>query len=90
MVQSSQGAGPSPGFHSRGDTFLNIILDYAATGRPNMKWGDRAPLDPPLATALQGDHGISEKEGTEATVSLSFLNIHPCACNLSCWQSACD
>jgi len=31
----------------------------------------------PLATALQGDHGISEKEGPEATVSLSFRNLHP-------------
>jgi len=40
--------------------------------------------------ALMGGHGISEKEGPEATASLSFRNIHPWACNLSCWQSACD
>jgi len=33
--------------------------------------------------ALKRGHGISEKEGPEATASL-------CACNLSCWQSACD
>jgi len=26
----------------------------------------------------------------EATASLSFPDIHPWACNLSCWQSACD
>jgi len=25
---------------------------YAATGGPNVKWGGRAPLAPPLATAL--------------------------------------
>ena len=40
--------------------------------------------------ALKEGHGISEREGPEATVSLSFPNIHPWACNLSCWQSTCD
>jgi len=35
-------------------------------------------------------HGTSEKEEPEATASLSFPNIHPWACNLSCCQSACD
>jgi len=35
-------------------------------------------------------HGISEKEGPEATASLSFPSIHPWAVNLSYWQSACD
>jgi len=40
--------------------------------------------------ALKGGHGISEKEGPEATASLSFPNIHPWACNLSCWQSTYD
>jgi len=40
--------------------------------------------------ALKGVHGISEKEGPEATASLSFLNIHPWAFNLSCWQSECN
>jgi len=39
---------------------------------------------------LKGEHGISEKEGPEANASLSFPNIHPWACNLSCWQSSCD
>jgi len=42
-----------------------------------MKWVGRALLALPLATTLQGGHGISEKEGPEATASLSFLNIHP-------------
>jgi len=32
----------------------------------------------------QGEHGISEKEGPEVTASLTFPNIHPWACNLSC------
>jgi len=40
--------------------------------------------------ALNSGHGISEKEGPEATASLSSLTIHPWACNLSCWQSTCD
>jgi len=39
---------------------------------------------------LKGEHGISGKEGPEATASLSFPDIHPWACTLSCWQSACD
>jgi len=30
------------------------------------------------------------KKGSEATASLSFPNIHPWACNQSCWQSTCD
>jgi len=42
------------------------------------------------AKLSRGGRGISEKEGPEATASLSFPNIHPWACNLSCWQSACD
>jgi len=29
------------------------------------------------------------KRWFEATASLSFPNIHPWVCNLSCWQSAC-
>jgi len=40
--------------------------------------------------ALKRGHGIFEYEGPEATASLSFPTIHPWACNLSCWQSACD
>jgi len=40
--------------------------------------------------ALKGGHGISEKEGPQATAWLSFRNIHLWACNLSCWQSTCD
>jgi len=40
--------------------------------------------------ALNGGHGISEKEEPEATASLSFPNIHPWTCNISCWQSAYD
>jgi len=40
--------------------------------------------------ALKRGHGIFEKEGPEATASLSFPDIHPWTCNLSCWQSACD
>jgi len=40
--------------------------------------------------ALKGGARISEKEGSKATTSLSFPNFHPWACNLSCWQSACD
>jgi len=43
-----------------------------------------------MVQSSQGGHGISEKEGPKATASLSFPNIHPWACNLSCWQSACD
>jgi len=42
-----------------------------------------------LCKALKSGHGISGKEGPEATASLSFLNIHPWAWNLVCWQSAC-
>jgi len=42
-----------------------------------------------MVQSSQGGHGISEKEGPEATAS-SFPNIHPWACNLSYWQSACD
>jgi len=40
--------------------------------------------------ALKGGHGVSKKEGPEATASLSFPNIHPWTGNLSCWQSTCD
>jgi len=40
--------------------------------------------------ALKGEHGISEKEGPEATASLSFPNIYLWACNFSCWQSTCN
>jgi len=40
--------------------------------------------------AHKGGHGITEKEGPEATASLSSPTIHPWDCNLSCWQSACD
>jgi len=48
-------------------------------------------LTKPWCKALKGGgHGISEKEGPEATTWLSFSNIHPWACNFSCWQSACD
>jgi len=43
-----------------------------------------------VVQSSQGEHGFSEKEGLGATASLSFPNIHPWACNLSCWQSACD
>jgi len=43
-----------------------------------------------MVQSPQGGHGISETEGPKATDSLSFPNIHPWACNLSCWQSACD
>jgi len=43
-----------------------------------------------MVQSSQGGHGISEKEGPEATASLSFPIIHPWACNLSCWQSTCD
>jgi len=42
-----------------------------------------------MVQSSQGGHGISEKEGPEATAS-SFANIHSWACNPSCWQSACD
>jgi len=43
-----------------------------------------------MVQSSQGGNGISEKEGPEATASLSFPNILPWTCNLSCWQSACD
>jgi len=43
-----------------------------------------------MVQSSQRGHGISEKEGPEATASLSFPNIHPWACDLSCWQSTCD
>jgi len=43
-----------------------------------------------MVQSSQGGHDISEKEGPEATASLSFPNIHPWDCYLSCWQSACD
>jgi len=43
-----------------------------------------------MVQSSQGVHGIFEKEGPEATASLSLPNIHPWTCNLSCWQSACD
>jgi len=33
---------------------------------------------------------MSENEEPEATASSSFPNNHPWACNLSCWESACD
>ena len=61
-------AGPSPRFSSRGGTknqkgghILKILYwMYAAARGPNVKWGDtdfkwggRAPLPPPLATALR-------------------------------------
>jgi len=37
-----------------------------------------------MVQSSQDGHGISEKEGPEATASLSFPNIHLWACNLSC------
>jgi len=37
---------------------------------------------------MQSSHG--GKKGPGATPSISFPNIHPWACNLSCWQRACD
>jgi len=63
---SQMRAGPSPGFSSRGGQkpaggaksqkgghiFKMQYWMYAATGGPNVKWGGRAPLAPPLATAL--------------------------------------
>jgi len=39
-----------------------------------------------MMQSSQGGHDIPEKEGSEATASLSFPNIYPWACNLSCWQ----
>jgi len=39
--------------------------------------------------ALKGERYLW-KRWPEATASLSFPNIHPWACNLSFWQSACD
>jgi len=42
-----------------------------------------------MVQSSQGGHGISEKEGPDATASLPFP-IHLWACNLSCWQSTCD
>jgi len=38
----------------------------------------------------QGGARYLWNKGPEATASLSFPNILPWACNLSCWQSACD
>jgi len=43
-----------------------------------------------VQSSQRGGHGNFEKVGPEATASLSFPNIHPWACNLSGWQSACD
>jgi len=40
--------------------------------------------------AHEGEHGMFETEGPEATASLFFPDIYLWACNLSCWQSACD
>jgi len=72
VMQRTVGSGPSPGFNSRGakkqkegpkakrggHIFKMQCWMYAATGGPNVKWGDtdfkwggREPLAPPRATA---------------------------------------
>jgi len=43
-----------------------------------------------MVQSSQGEYGIYEKLWPEATASLSFPNIYPWACNLFCWQNACD
>jgi len=59
--------------------FLHVALEWYITF-----------LTKQWCKALKGGHGVSKKEGPEATASLSFPNIHPWTGNLSCWQSTCD
>jgi len=59
-------------------------------GRGKVQFPAQAKFSAPVVHYFKGVHGISEKDGPEATASLSFPNIHPWACNIFCWQSACD
>jgi len=62
--------GTSPGFSSRGGQkpeggphFSNKVMDYAATGRPNVKWGA------PISNGGPGTTGIPAGDGPDSFAS---------------------